>query len=156
MKTKVLILISGLFVPFVSLAKCPDQCTLNVTETWISFLPVIFLFIILIVATFKLRSKSGKTTGLLTEKDKSAATIPGADDNAATPPQSASRAIAFITGLVALSIGTCLTTFYIYSYFADPTNKLDLSNLSNVIWGLGIGVIPYGFNKASAAFKPNS
>jgi len=31
-----------------------------------------------------------------------------------------------------------------------------MSNLTTVIWGLGIGVLPYGFNKTASALKTNS
>jgi hypothetical protein len=74
---------------------------------------------------------------------------------AINPPQgqSVSRFIAFVTGLVALAIGVSLCTFFMYCYFVNPNKTVDLSNLTNVIWGLGIGVIPYGFNKTSSALK---
>ncbi len=152
MKTKNLLLTIALLTPFCCLADTAKNDQPNIPETWIAFLPVIFFALILIVTTVKLKS-TVKSSGLLAEKDKNAAPVAGSSTGTPTPPQSTSRAIAFLTGLVALTIGVCLSTFYMYCYFKDPAKPADLSNLTTVIYGLGIGVLPYGFNKASSALK---
>lgn len=179
MKTKAFLFTVALFSPFCLIAApaaatkdCPACPTVPTdTETWISFLPAVLFFLILIITTIKLKNDGTKLSDLLAEKDPQvsaggvAATVvaggaapvaaPAVAPPAQTSSQSVSRFIAFLTGLVALTIGICISTFYMYSYFSSPANAngLDLSKLTNVIWGLGIGVLPYGFNKASSAIK---
>lgn len=140
-----------LISPFYCLADIKSPVGL---ESGIAFLPVIFYLLILIVTTFKLNRDGTRLADLLTEKDPQVI-AEGAAPAASTSSQSVSRYIAFLTGLVSLTIGVCLTTFYIYCYFRDPGKQPDLTNLTTIVWGLGIGVLPYGFNKASAALKPN-
>jgi len=150
MKTKTLLLVAAFLSPFCCLADPTSNKQPSGAESWIAFLPVIFFAFILIVVTIKLRKGSVGLTDLLAEKDPTTATPPA---GAANPPQSVSRFIVFLTGLVALMIGVCLTTFFIYNYFSTGGKTVDLSNLTTVIWGLGIGVIPYGANKVSSAIK---
>ena len=67
---------------------------------------------------------------------------------------SVSRLLAFISGLVSVGIACAITTFYMWNYF-DSTGdkKLDLNQLLTVLLSLGIGVIPYAFNKIGNALK---
>lgn len=60
-------------------------------------------------------------------------------------PRSASRIIAFLTGITAMVIGLCLITYYIFITLADCPS-LNLDDLWKVIASLGIGIIPYGAN----------
>ena len=120
-------------------------------ETIIAMLPVAFFLFISIIIMIKLKKDKTKLSDLLSEKDTSSP--PPAGGPANPPSASTSRFIAFITGLVALIIGVCLSAFFMYVYFSTPGTTVDLSKLANVIWGLGIGVLPYGFNKASTALK---
>ena len=155
MKTKNLLLTVALFTPLCCLADTTEPTS---AETWISILPVIFFTLILIVTILKLRKDGVKLADLLEEKDPSAVPavmpVPAPAAGATpAPAYSVSRFIAFLTGLVALVIGICITTFYMCTYFTNPAAKIDFSNFTNVIWGLGIGVLPYGFNKASAALN---
>lgn len=161
MKIKnLLIAPAALFLPFCCLAKeqISGSKPVEIThpsdfETLIAFLPAIFFLLILIITTIKLRNDKVKLSDLLAEKDPA---MPAKTTDATVPQQSVSRFIAFLTGLVALTISICITTFYIYAYFGfnKPDPKIDISSLTNVIWGLGIGVIPYGANKVSSALKP--
>jgi small-conductance mechanosensitive channel len=67
-------------------------------------------------------------------------------------PKSSSRYIAFITSALTWIIVLCLSCFFIYQYM--KTNKApELTGLSTVMLALGIGVVPYAFNKVSAAMK---
>jgi len=166
MKKKNLLITAAVFSPFCCLAQTTPASHPTDAEAWIAFLPPIFFLLILMVTTVKLRNDKTKLSDLLAEKDPTPAVTTGTPtvalangDNApAVQPcsQSVSRFIAFLTGLVALSIGVCICTFYMYSYFTNQGKTVDLSNLTNVIWGLGIGVLPYGFNKASSAIKSNA
>ncbi len=67
-------------------------------------------------------------------------------------PKSSSRYIALITSALTWIIVLCLSCFFLYQYMR--TNKPpELSGLSSVLLALGIGVVPYAFNKMSAAMK---
>ncbi len=66
--------------------------------------------------------------------------------------QSTSRLIAFISGLTSVAIAVCIATFYFYKSFLGEAN-VSVGNLANILYGLGLGVIPYGFNKISSALK---
>jgi hypothetical protein len=67
-------------------------------------------------------------------------------------PKSSSRYIALITSALTWIIVLCLSCFFIYQYM--KTNKApELSGLSSVMLALGIGVVPYAFNKISTAVK---
>ena len=61
------------------------------------------------------------------------------------PVPSASRVIAFITGVAAVIVAICLITYY--AYFAIAGCPIpDYEQLWKILAGLGIGVIPYGIN----------
>ncbi|TAH05140.1 MAG: hypothetical protein EAZ16_03015 [Sphingobacteriales bacterium] len=67
-------------------------------------------------------------------------------------PKSSSRYIAFITSALTWVIALCLSCFFMYQYIKG--NKApELSGLSSVLLALGIGVVPYAFNKVSNAVK---
>ncbi|QNA46046.1 hypothetical protein [Lacibacter sediminis] len=68
------------------------------------------------------------------------------------PTKSSSRYIAFITSSLTWVLALCLTCFFIYQYIKSneaPT----LTGLSSVLLALGIGVVPYAFNKVSKALE---
>lgn len=75
----------------------------------------------------------------------------------ATPRASSSRFIALITSLLTLIIALCLCSFFIYFYIATG-NAPDISKFSSVLLALGIGVVPYAFNKVATAItnKPTT
>ncbi len=152
--------------------------TISSLEQFLAYLPVILFAFILIILFWKLNKESYKigdalkenTTievsednPALAEKPKPAST--GENDTTpkpaqlATPPpfvpktiqpKSTSRLIAFISGLVSVGIAASLCSFLMYNYFNGDKN-VDLSQLTNVLLSLGIGVIPYAVNKISTA-----
>lgn len=67
-----------------------------------------------------------------------------------TPRASSSRFIALVTSLLTLIIAVCLCSFFIYFYIATGTPP-DISKFSSVLLALGIGVLPYAFNKVATA-----
>lgn len=73
-------------------------------------------------------------------------------ENSDNPEQSTSRLIVFICGITSIALACCITSFYFYKSFTG-TGDVSISGLSNVLYGLGLGVIPYGFNKIAAALK---
>ncbi|WP_343632569.1 hypothetical protein [Fluviicola sp.] len=77
------------------------------------------------------------------------ATVSQTTDN---PEQSTSRLIVFICGITSIALACCITSYYFYKSFTGG-GDVSISNLSNVLYGLGLGVIPYGFNKIAAALK---
>lgn len=66
--------------------------------------------------------------------------------------QSTSRLVAFISGITSVALAACITTFYFYRSFLGDTN-VSIGNLATVLYGLGLGVLPYGFNKIANALK---
>ena len=128
----------------------------SVACTWIAFMPVILVAITIFICLIGLKNSDVSFSSLFSEKDTTK-TTPLIKDGVATEttPASTSRFIVFVTGLTGLILGSSITTFFIYQYFIDPTKPADISNLSTVIFGLGIGVIPYGFNKIASGIKSN-
>lgn len=67
-------------------------------------------------------------------------------------PKSSSRYIALITSSLTWTIALCLTSYFIYAYI--KTGKApELNKLTDIVLTLGIGVVPYVFNKVSEAAK---
>lgn len=67
-------------------------------------------------------------------------------------PASSSRLAMVLAGLVAITVSVCASCYYFYIYL--KTGKApDLDGLFNILLSLGIGVVPYGVNKISEAFK---
>jgi hypothetical protein len=62
------------------------------------------------------------------------------------PQPSASRLLAFITGMVAIIIAVSLVSYTAYALFAGNINDKLFDGLWKILAGLGIGVIPYGIN----------
>jgi hypothetical protein len=91
----------------------------------------------------------------LTQETKDAAGNVTASIGNQVLPRSSSRLIAFLTGLTAMVIGLCLTTYYIFISLADCPNP-DLDGLWKVIASLGIGIIPYGANMWKESKKDNN
>jgi hypothetical protein len=77
---------------------------------------------------------------------------PVTDPNTDNKEQSTSRLVAFISGITSVAIAACITSFYFYRSFLGDTNT-SIGNLATVLYGLGLGVIPYGFNKIANALK---
>lgn len=70
------------------------------------------------------------------------------------PHASISRFIAFITSILTLSIALCLSCFFMYHYIRSGCAP-DISSMTTVLLSLGIGVLPYAFNKLSTALSNN-
>jgi|GEM_PF-3922291 len=68
------------------------------------------------------------------------------------PPKSTSRLLVFISGLTSVAIAACFCTFYMYDYLLNG-GKPDISSLTNILYGLGLGVIPYGVTRVASALK---
>lgn len=155
------------------------NCRIAATEWVLIFSPIWLFLIALFLIRKKLRDFSLRDA--LTENELPKKTIPNPEytsdklaalsTNPATsgvlttlipptidvtasldPPKSSSRYIAFITSALTWIIVLCLCCFFIYQYM--KTNKApELGGLSSVLLALGVGVVPYAFNKISEAVK---
>jgi hypothetical protein len=125
---------------------------------YVVLLPLIFSVIFLIIILRGLRGF--KLADALTEKNPNkvvgfvevrkiqlarAAAEPFDDPAGPSPeiPTSTSRLIAFLSGIAAIILSLCLTTFYMYYYLTIGTVP---SEFKDLWWGvvvLGIGIIPY-------------
>jgi hypothetical protein len=124
------------------------------------FLPVgMFLFIMLIVVRMLLKSDFSLADAL-SENYTIVVDVPNANRALGEPPsvpeqktpRSVSRLIALLSGLVSLIIGTSATSYYFYVYLKTGAGP-NLENLFDILLALGVGVVPYAFNRVAAAFK---
>ena len=65
---------------------------------------------------------------------------------------SVSRIIAFLSSLTTLSVIVCFISYYAYCML-KVQDLPEFKNLFEVIVGLGLGIVPYGFNKLSSTAK---
>lgn len=65
---------------------------------------------------------------------------------------SVSRIIAFLSSLTTLSVIVCFISYYAYCMLKVQPMP-DFKNLFEVIVGLGLGIVPYGFNKLTSTAK---
>ncbi len=66
--------------------------------------------------------------------------------------ESSSRLIAFLSGIVALTISLTITMVSMHKYLSTGTLP-DFQNLVNALLALGIGVVPYSINKVAGIFR---
>ena len=128
-------------------------------EYWIVLSPTILFIIFLYLLKRHLSLTGFKLTDALTENIPVELIKPNPNPELAlTNPtistkelrKSTSRLIVFITGFTSVSIGVCFTSYYMYIFFATGCAP-NLENITNILLSLGIGVIPYAFNKVSTA-----
>lgn len=144
--------------------KCVPQSS-STTVHLISFSPLVLFIFIFSFIFIKLKKEGYKISDALKENETIPLSVPNplatnalADANIEpfvdqnVQPKSASRLIAFISGLVTLGIAASFCTFWLYTYlkcgFAPK-----LETLTNAVLALGLGVVPYAFNKISDAIK---
>lgn len=150
---------------------------LGFLEWMIVWMPVLLFIILFYYLMRRLRAEGFKLADALSSCDPlqiDMSRVPDAVTNASTTAdlntanpittsskpeiiyvRSSSRLIAFMSGLSAIVIAISLMTFYYYDILAnvgDP-NSSYLDSAWKVIAGLGIGVIPYGFNMLKEAQK---
>lgn len=122
----------------------------------IVLLPVFIFIITMLVIKNRLKDQKVFLGDLLAEPDdKSQPLAPTAKEGETVVPtptsvkRSASRLILFLSGITSLILGVCITTYYFYMtiYCIDCSSNLDLTDFTNVILALGIGVVPYSVNQ---------
>lgn len=148
-------------------------------EKWVAISPILLFLLIVCLVFFKLKKDKVSLKDLLLDKDanvqmeeektqqlKAILSAPienqaallqtnmmaGTDPNAQKPNTSVSRFLAFISGLVSVGLACVLATFAMWNYF-DNNAFPNLNELLGVLLSLGIGVVPYAFNKISTAAK---
>ena len=62
--------------------------------------------------------------------------------------RSTSRLVLFLSGITAILIAVCITTYYLY-YYLCCGKPPELDGLISVLLTLGIGVIPYTVNRVT-------
>lgn len=71
-------------------------------------------------------------------------------DNSSSYRPSASRFIAFLSGLLLMFVALATTCFYVYYYLCTGSAP-DLTKLSGVLIALGFGMAPYAVNKITSS-----
>ncbi|WP_258104565.1 hypothetical protein [Marinoscillum sp. MHG1-6] len=127
------------------------------TPQWLGIVivlaPIIIFILTMIVVRARLKDQNVSLADLLAETEielqKQSGTPPTSGQPATPVKRSASRLILFLSGVTSLILGVCITTFYFYMniYCISCTGGLDLSDFTNVILALGIGVVPYSVNQ---------
>lgn len=159
----------------------PKVVPITDAEKWIAFSPILLFLLIICIVFFKLKKDKISLKDLLLDKEanvqleeektkqtvaflaasfesqqamkQTAATVNNtSDSNTEKPNTSVSRFLAFISGLVSVGLACVLTTFAIWNYF-DVNDFPNLNDLVGVLLTLGIGVVPYAFNKITTAAK---
>lgn len=139
----------------VSAQASVGQYSLNTFQKCIVLMPLVLgvLLIMLILgnlrkANYKLsdalsESQSIPTTNTTTGQDGTSSTT---TTNNLTQVKSSSRLVMFISSMVTVIIAICLVSFYIYQVFATG-NTPNLGSVTTMLLSLGVGVVPYAFNK---------
>ncbi|MEQ6121594.1 hypothetical protein [Reichenbachiella sp. MALMAid0571] len=121
--------------------------------------PIIIFVLTMLAIKNRLTDQNVNLTDLLAEteveiKNQADAQAARANNEAAPPvpvstKRSASRLILFLSGVTSLVLAVCITTFYFYMniYCINCAVGLDLSDFTNVLLALGIGVVPYSVNQ---------
>jgi hypothetical protein len=143
---------------------CKD-CELDCSQIIITFAPIILFLITTTIIFIKLKKEDYKIGDALKENETITITSPPVTPDATTPagpagvpntetiqPKSASRLLAFISGMVSLGLASTFCSFWAYNYFQTGISA-DLSDITNVLLTLGLGVVPYAFNKISKAIE---
>ncbi|HXU28844.1 MAG TPA: hypothetical protein VN698_16560 [Bacteroidia bacterium] len=151
-------------------AKCKDGC--KALETWqhcLVLLPCV-LFIVLVFLTLRKMQSAGfsfKQAFYNDEPEDKIIQAPTTDNPNATVKitllnkngepiyyPSISRIIAFLSGLTTLIVVVSFMSYYAYCMFAGFTEMPKFEGLSNLIMGLGLGVLPYSVNRVATSITP--
>ncbi len=115
--------------------------------------PILILFMACFVIMKSLKGKIHLADGF---KENEAVTI---TDTSVTPPitksilpTSSSRILAFMSGTAAIIVAICSVSYVYYMFILTGTVP-DLSKFFDIILSLGIGVVPYGFNRLANGIK---
>ncbi len=113
-------------------------------------LPVVIFFMVF-APIFKQVKKMKGFQDLLSDvdevadRDKEGNLIPGQK----APKRSVSRLILLLSGMTSIVLAVCITSYYFYMnvYCITCKFEMDLTDFTNVLLALGIGVVPYAVNR---------
>lgn len=131
--------------------------SLDIYQIIISLSPIALFLITTSIIFLKLKKEDYKIGDALKENETITVTSPNPApaNNANTEtiqPKSASRLLAFISGMISVGLASTFCSFWTYNYFLTGKTA-DLSSITNVLLSLGLGVVPYAFNKVSKAIE---
>lgn len=164
MKTKLILLL--LFVVFLANAQAVPNTkfiALSTLEQLLSFAPIVFYIGTTGIIFLKLKKEDYKIGDALKENEIITVSVPNPSEETArsesapfvdqkTQPKSSSRLLAFLSGMLTLGLSSVFCSFWIYRYFQTGLST-NLDDIVEVLLTLGLGVVPYAFNKISAAIK---
>lgn len=130
-----------------------NDCEITWQQWLLIFAPVLLILVAFNYVLRKMKKDKFSIASALSsgQMEERTTTETGADGQPKTITYkenlgSASRTIAFFTGITAIFIAACLTTFEGYHIVAGNNSQLDFDGLWKILGALGIGVIPYGIN----------
>lgn len=145
----------------------PTEKVLTRPQKALILLPVILFFLCLFI-TFLFAKKSGvdfrqafyneapveitKQTGSQTNTAETIQVTALDEQGKPIFRPSVSRIIVFLSGLTTLAVVVCFVSYNAYCMIRGIVLP-DFKNLFEIIVGLGLGVVPYGFNKITATTK---
>lgn len=121
------------------------------------YLPIVLFIILVYIVAQKLKKEKFTLAEALSADEPMVESESTSQDGTVTKKygtkfqNSASRLIAFLTGISAFIFTISLTSFSIYTYIKEGTMP-DLGRISDLLWTFGIGIIPY----ASKQLSPSS
>lgn len=124
-------------------------------------LPVLLLLLAMIFLFFLLRGKF-RLSDCFKENEPVTVTnpaflqpnaLPNTPQQITIQPNSSSRILAFISGITAVVAAICALSYAFYVNLLTGSFP-DFSKLFDAIMGLGIGIVPYGFNRLANGIKP--
>lgn len=149
-------------------AGCPDVEGIGAGA--LVWMPVILFLIVLIIVLWTTRRGGYRISQAFYENDPEEITVPAptpTDPNATLKKTvldangrpvyqpSTSRLIAFLSALTTLIIVICFISYYAYCMIRCKELPA-FEDLFNVVLALGLGIVPYGVNKVTAAMNTDT
>ncbi len=148
--------------------KKPTEINPGISLKLLILLPIFLFFLCLLITfLFAKRSKVDFKQAFLCEDPEEITKQSGSQSNLAETVKvtlldnqgnpvympSVSRIIAFLSSLTTLAVIVCFVSYNAYCMVTKQPLP-DFKNLYEIILGLGLGVVPYGFNKITTTAKP--
>lgn len=133
----------------------PKVHSIDIYQIIISLAPIALFLITTSIIFLKLKKEDYKIGDALKENETITITspsTPGTSNTQTIQPKSASRLLVFISGMISVGLASTFCSFWAYNYF-QTRESANLSDITNVLLTLGLGVVPYAFNKISKAIE---
>lgn len=140
------------------------EVVLSKPQKVLVILPILLFFMCLLITfLFAKRSKVDFKQALFCDEPEEVTKLSGSQTNPTETVKvslldkdgnlvympSVSRIIAFLSSLTTLAVIVCFVSYNAYCMLTKQ-NLPDFKNLFEIIAGLGLGIVPYGFNKITA------